>query len=111
MNQEIKESYIARYNAAKEMLSLSLEDLRICANYAEEQNNEKVRDLFLKAYELKSNSRKPDLNLYTLEEVAETLKVSTKTVSNYINRGRIQANKIMGKWMITAEELENFVKG
>ena len=111
MNQDPK-TIRQWYNVIKELLSLSLEDIRLCAEYADKHSNETVRDFFLKASEVKSKgARVPELNLYTVEEVAKTLKVTPRTVMNYIYRGKLPAKKIMEHWLITAEDLAKFAKG
>lgn len=52
-----------------------------------------------------------DIKIYDLKEVESILKVSNKTLLNYIKSGKIKATKIGGKWTITKENLERYVKG
>jgi len=52
-----------------------------------------------------------DIKIYDLKEVESILKVSNKTLLNYIKAGKIKATKIGGKWTITKENLERYVKG
>ena len=57
-----------------------------------------------------SNNRQIRENMpkyYTVKEVAEIMKVSEKTVRNWIKWGRIKAIKIGRQWRIPAEEIDN----
>lgn len=46
--------------------------------------------------------------LYTLQEIAEILKVSEKSVYRYIKSGKLKASKI-GQWRIKEEDLNKFI--
>mgnify|MGYP000901328372 CR=1 FL=1 len=48
---------------------------------------------------------------YTPEEVAANLKVSRKTVYNWIQVGRLKAVKIGHFWRISESELSRLLKG
>lgn len=48
---------------------------------------------------------------YTPEEVAANLKVSRKTVYNWIQEGRLKAVKIGHFWRISESELNRLLKG
>ena len=50
-----------------------------------------------------------EFKLYTLEEVAELLHVTRRTLYTYIKAGRIQAVKIGRTWRVTDEALREFV--
>ena len=52
-----------------------------------------------------------DLKIYTLVEVAEMLQVTRRTLYNYIKDGRLKGNKVIGKWIITEEQLRDFIEG
>ena len=52
-----------------------------------------------------------DLKIYTLEEVAEMLQVTRRTLYNYLKDGRLKGNKVVGKWIITEEQLKDFIEG
>ena len=52
-----------------------------------------------------------DLKIYTLVEVAEMLQVTRRTLYNYLKDGRLKGNKVVGKWMITEEQLKDFIEG
>jgi excisionase family DNA binding protein len=47
--------------------------------------------------------------LYTIQEVADILKVSKKSVYRYIKSDRLKAKKI-GQWRILKSDLDNFIK-
>jgi excisionase family DNA binding protein len=46
--------------------------------------------------------------LYTIQEVADILKVSKKSVYRYIKSGKLKAKKI-GQWRIRKSDLEKFI--
>jgi excisionase family DNA binding protein len=48
--------------------------------------------------------------LYSVEEVAHKLNVTTVSVRNYILRGHLKGMKITGRWFITEDDLEEFMK-
>jgi excisionase family DNA binding protein len=48
--------------------------------------------------------------VFTLYEVAEKLRVSYRTVINYVNSGRIKAVKVGRRWLVTAEEMKRVEK-
>ncbi len=52
-----------------------------------------------------------DLKSYTLVEVAEMLQVTRRTLYNYLKDGRLKGNKVIGKWIITEEQLKDFIEG
>lgn len=47
--------------------------------------------------------------LFTIEEVAEILRVHTRTVTRYIEAGRLKASKL-GVWRIKQSDLNNFLE-
>jgi len=49
-----------------------------------------------------------DEKLLTIEEVAKTLRVSTRTVTRYIESGRLKASKI-GSWRVNVKDLKSFL--
>ena len=54
--------------------------------------------------------QKPDKEkLLTVEEVADILRVSYRTVVRYIESGRLVASKI-GVWRIKQSDLDNFLR-
>jgi len=50
-----------------------------------------------------------DIKFYNLDEVAKMLKVTNKTIYNYIKAGKLKAVKIGGQWKITERNLMLFV--
>ena len=49
------------------------------------------------------------INLLTLKEVAERLRVSERSVFRYIHDGKLKATKI-GYWRISEKALEDFIQ-
>lgn len=52
-----------------------------------------------------------EIKVYTLKEVSELLKTSERTLLTYIKAGKLDANKIGGKWIVTHENLQAFITG
>lgn len=50
-----------------------------------------------------------DLKVYTLNEVADILKVTKRTLYNYIKAGVLPAVKMGKYWRITEDNLQAFV--
>lgn len=48
--------------------------------------------------------------LYTLQEVADYLKVSRQTIYNYVTAKRLKASKIGKEYRVTEKDLQNFLK-
>ena len=51
------------------------------------------------------------IKLYTLKDLSEILKVTQRTLHNYIKEGRMTGQKIGGKWQISETNLRKFVNG
>lgn len=51
----------------------------------------------------------PDIKVYTLEEVADILKVTRRTIYTYIKKGKLPAVKMGKYWRVTEESLRQFV--
>jgi putative molybdopterin biosynthesis protein len=49
--------------------------------------------------------------MYTPEEVAEVLKVTTRTVYSMLRRGRLPASRVGDLWRISEENLREFLSG
>lgn len=47
--------------------------------------------------------------IYTIEEVVEILKVTRRTVYNYLKEGKLNAVKLGRSWRVTEEELNRFI--
>ena len=52
---------------------------------------------------------KPEDKLLTIEEVAEILRVSSRSVNRYIESGRLKASKL-GVWRIKQSDLDKFLE-
>jgi len=50
-----------------------------------------------------------DFKLYTVEEIAGILKVTERTLYNYIKSGLLKAIKIGKYWRIKHADLQNFI--
>jgi excisionase family DNA binding protein len=48
--------------------------------------------------------------LYSVEEVAHKLNVTTVSVRNYIKKGHLKGQKITGRWFITEDDLMEFMR-
>lgn len=51
-----------------------------------------------------------DTKVYTIQEVTEILKVSRRTIYNYIKADQIKAAKIGNSWRITQRALDEFLE-
>lgn len=51
-----------------------------------------------------------DNKLYTLQEVANILRVSRQTLYNNIRKGKLQATKYGKEYRITEEQLQDLIK-
>lgn len=50
------------------------------------------------------------MSMYTVYEVAETLKLDAETIRRYINREKIRAYKIGKEWRIKESDLLEFIE-
>ena len=51
-----------------------------------------------------------NMKLYTLQEVADYLKVSRQTIYNYVTAKRLKASKIGKEYRVTEKDLQDFLK-
>ncbi len=51
-----------------------------------------------------------DLVLYSTQELAEELEITTNTIRTYIKEGRIYGQKLGGNWYVSADSLQDFFK-
>lgn len=49
------------------------------------------------------------IKTYTLQEVCELLNVSRRSITNYVNEGKLKGSKIGGRWMFTEKQLKDFI--
>lgn len=47
---------------------------------------------------------------YTLNEVADILRVSRRTIYRYIKMGKLKAVKVHGQWRVSSEEIKRIKK-
>jgi excisionase family DNA binding protein len=52
-----------------------------------------------------------NIKLYNLQETAGILKVSDRTILNYLKKGKLKGQKINKRWMISEENLKKFIHG
>ena len=52
-----------------------------------------------------------NLKMYTIEETAEILGVSKRTMMTYLKQKRIRAVKIGRRWKFTEQNIVDFVSG
>ena len=50
-----------------------------------------------------------DLRIYTLKEVADILKVTRRSIYNYIKEDKLKAVKIGREWRVTEDALKAFL--
>lgn len=53
--------------------------------------------------------QEPTRDYYRLEEVADILRVSRRTLSTYIKKGKLHAFKIGPGWRVSKENLVKFI--
>lgn len=51
-----------------------------------------------------------EIKLYTLQEVADVLRVSRQTIYNYVTAKRLRATKYGKEYRVTEEDLQQFIK-
>ena len=51
-----------------------------------------------------------EINLLTIGEVANTLRMHPNTIRRYVKNKQIIATKIGKSWLVTKEGVENFIK-
>ncbi len=52
-----------------------------------------------------------EIRIYGLDELAEALGITRRTLYNYLKNGRLKGVKIGGEWRITEENLVRFLNG
>lgn len=50
-----------------------------------------------------------DIKVYTLDEVADILKVTKRTLYNYVKEGKLPAVKMGKYWRVSADSLQAFI--
>lgn len=51
-----------------------------------------------------------DIHLYDIQETADILGLSTRTVYSYLKNGRLTGRKIGGKWKVSEDNLAHFME-
>lgn len=51
-----------------------------------------------------------DIKLYTLQEVADILKVTRQTIYNYVTAQKLRATKYGKEYRVTDEDLQEFIR-
>ena len=51
-----------------------------------------------------------EIKLYTLQEVAQIMKVHRGTIYRYVNSGKLKATKYGKEYRVTKESLESFIE-
>lgn len=52
-----------------------------------------------------------DKKVYTLDEVAEILSVTKRTVYSYVKDGKLEAVKVGKFWRVRKDQLDRFLEG
>ena len=50
-----------------------------------------------------------DVTLYSVPELSQMLNVTTVSIRNYIKKGYLNGQKVMGRWVVLEEELQEFM--
>lgn len=50
-----------------------------------------------------------DIKVYTLEEIAELLHITRRTLYTYVKEGKLKAVKVGKYWRVTEKNLEEFL--
>lgn len=50
-----------------------------------------------------------DIRVYALDEVADILKITRRTLYTYVKTGKLRAVKIGKYWRVAEQELEDFI--
>ena len=53
---------------------------------------------------------KNSITVYTLQEVADILKVTRQTIYNYVTSGRLRATKFGKEYRVTEEDLRQLIQ-
>ncbi len=49
-----------------------------------------------------------DKTLYSVPELSQKLNVTTVTIRNYLKQGKLKGQKVMGRWFILDDDIEEF---
>ena len=48
--------------------------------------------------------------LYSVPEISQKLNVTKVTIRNYLKQGKLKGQKIMGRWFILGDNIEEFFR-
>lgn len=51
-----------------------------------------------------------EIKVYTLEEIAELLHITRRTLYTYVKEGKLKASKIGKYWRVTEKNLQEFIE-
>ncbi len=51
-----------------------------------------------------------DITLYSVVELSQMLNVTTASIRNYLRHGQLKGQKIMGRWFIVDNDVQEFFK-
>lgn len=52
-----------------------------------------------------------DIELYDVRQVAAVLKVTERSVMNYLKSGKLKGRKISGRWRFTRADIQAYING
>lgn len=52
-----------------------------------------------------------ELKLYTLDEVAELVNITRRTLYKHIEEGKLKATKVGGRWRVSDSNLRKYING
>lgn len=52
-----------------------------------------------------------NLELYDIRQVAAALKVTERSVCNYLKQGKLKGRKISGRWKFTRADIQAYIDG
>lgn len=50
------------------------------------------------------------MTYFTVDEIAETLRVNPQTIRRYLQSGKLNGVKLQGSWRISDADLQNFIE-
>lgn len=51
-----------------------------------------------------------DVTVYSVPDLSQMLNVTTVSVRNYIKQGHLKGQKVMGRWFVSEQEVDAFLK-
>jgi excisionase family DNA binding protein len=50
------------------------------------------------------------LNIYTVEEASQVMKIPVETLRKYLRQGKLEGSKAGRKWLISEDNIRDFLK-